>query len=167
MLKIFFLCILTNNLVDSATNYDVFVGRTISGSSFEPFNEVSMKDGRQCISICTYNKKCKAFDVQPVPNGIECRFFAFDHDSFVRNGGVLVNKNGVKLYFTRVTTFKTCQELYKAGFRKKKRLQSPSVRTPQRKTGLLLHGGRRGRLDGVPKAFRWLSGFSYQAVERL
>ena len=119
MLKIFFLCILTNHLAESATNYDVLVGRTISGSSFEPFNEVSMKDGRQCISICTYNKKCKAFDVQPVPNGIECRFFEFDQDFFVRNRGVLVNKNGVKLYSTKnLSAFKTCQELYKAGFRK-------------------------------------------------
>ena len=124
MLKIFFLFTLAIYLVENNQNninYEnifnlVSVGSTISGNTFDSFNEVSLKDARQCISICTYSKKCKAFDALPVPNGIECRFFEFDFDFFVGARGSLENKNGVKLYSTKIP-IKTCQDWYKAGYR--------------------------------------------------
>ena len=124
MLKIFFLFTLSIYLIESnqnTINYEnifnlVSVGSTVSGNTFESFNEVSLKDARQCISICTYSKKCKAFDALPVPNGIECRFFDFEFDFFVKAQGILKNKNGVKLYSTKIP-IKTCQDWYKAGHR--------------------------------------------------
>ena len=121
MLKLIFLFVLANiflienNCAGKVYNL-VSVGSTFSGTDFQPFDEVSLRDERQCISICTYNTRCRAFDALPVPHGIECRFFDFIMDYFVDRNGSLENKDGVKLYSIQFP-IKTCQDWYNAGYK--------------------------------------------------
>ena len=122
MLKLVFLFICANIIFLAEHNYAgkvynlVSVGSTFSGSAYKPFNEVTLRDERQCISICTYNEKCRAFDALQVPRGIECRFFDFIMDYFVEQNGILENKEGVKLYSMKFPV-KTCQDWYNVGYR--------------------------------------------------
>ena len=121
MLKLIFILVLVNiflienNCAGKVYNL-VSVGSTFSGTDFQPFYKVSLRDERQCISICTHNKRCRAFDALPVPHGIECRFFDFIMDYFVDENGSLENKVGVKLYSIKFS-IKTCQDWYNAGYK--------------------------------------------------
>ena len=116
MLKLIFLFTFAVYLVESNKVYNLIsVGSTFSGSAFQPFNEVTLRDERQCISICTYNERCNAFDALQIPHGIECRFFDFIMDYFVEQNGNLENKNGVKLYSMKFPV-KTCQDWYNQNY---------------------------------------------------
>ena len=127
MFKVIFLCLLPISMIQSNhyhnNDYDniynlVSMGSTFSGDDFDSFNDLTTGSERQCISICTYSTKCKAFDVRPVANGLECRFYDFDYDIFVARDGVLVNQNGVRLYSTKDVNRKTsCKEWYRAGYK--------------------------------------------------
>ena len=124
MLKIIFLCVLLIYLVvesqqvvqNNKHSFNlVSVGSTFSGSSFAPFYEITTKFQQQCVSLCTYNGNCLAFDVTEVGNGIiECKFYTFYYDRFMRENGVLASKNHVKLYSVKIFP-KTCADWYKAG----------------------------------------------------
>ena len=107
--------LIENNCAGEVYNL-VSVGSTFSGNDFESFDEVSLRDERQCISICTYNTRCRAFDALPVSHGIECRFFDFIMDYFVDRNGSLEKKDGVKLYSMKFP-IKTCQDWYNAGYK--------------------------------------------------
>ena len=126
MLKVIFLCLLPIAMVHcsqitTTNDYDnifnlVSTG-SFSGNDFDSFKDLTTGSERQCISICTYSIKCIAFDVRSVANGIERRFYDFDHDFFVANNGVLSNGNdGVLLYSTKnAARFASCSEWYAAG----------------------------------------------------
>ena len=128
MFKIIFLCLLPIAIVVHSSNNDydnifnlVLTGSTFSGNEFDSFNDLTTRSERQCISICTYSTKCHAFDVRPVANGIECRFYDFDYDFFIEKSSVLASQNngGVRLYTTKRVHPKTsCEKWYKAGYRR-------------------------------------------------
>ena len=82
----------------------------------EPYYDVTVRDERQCISLCTNNELCMAFDVyESQQTKIECRLFDF---TFEFNEKPLIEKKRAKIYSKKLVTKKNCQEWYKVGARK-------------------------------------------------
>ena len=82
-----------------------------------PFVTFSFNVEQRCLSLCSYEERCKSYDILTLSTGkVECRLFNFTYAYHSLNEtSKFEDKPGIRLYSKHYSSKQNCFDWYKAG----------------------------------------------------